>query len=75
MNKTISFRGAAAKAFMGALMGDRPATEDEKLERVATFVSAHVKSGDMAGARLLLSIMHRDGLDRAVAAVTAKKGA
>lgn len=75
MARTISFRGAAAKAFMGAQMGEKPATEGEKLERVATFVFAHVKSGDMAGARHLLDIMHRDGLDRAVEAVTAKRGA
>jgi hypothetical protein len=34
-----------------------PATEDDKLERVATFVFGHVKSGDMMGAKLIVQIV------------------
>lgn len=44
-SRTVSFKGAAAGAFVNALMGKPPADDDEKLERVATFVFGHVKEG------------------------------
>lgn len=71
-SRTVSFKGAAAKAYVEAAMGKLPATDNDKLERIATFIFGHVQSGDMAGARLILKIMLDEGADSACAAVSAR---
>lgn len=73
MGRTVSLRGAAAKAFMDGAMGKPPENDNDRLERVLTHIEMGIKDKTAAGrlsAKALLLMVARDGLDAACRAVT-----
>lgn len=73
MGRTVSLKGAAAKAFIQGAMGLAPENDDDRLERVLTHIEMGLKDKTTAGrlsAKALLLMVARDGLDAACKAVT-----
>jgi hypothetical protein len=68
-SRTVSLKGDAAGAFVRALRGDKPKDDDESYARLATFIHAHMKLGEMATAKIILQTLHKIGLEAALLSV------
>jgi hypothetical protein len=72
-NKTITLRGPAAWAFVMSKSGSKPKTEQDSLERIATFVHMNVQSGDMPKATLILKALVADGIEATAGYLTGER--
>jgi hypothetical protein len=57
--KTITLKGAAARAFVETLKGVEPENEIVALERIATRIHMEMSSGNMKGAVAVLQLLLR----------------
>lgn len=59
--KTVTLKGAAAKAFILAYKGVVPKTEDEAFQTIATRICLEVKGANMPRAVEFLKLLVKDG--------------
>jgi hypothetical protein len=59
-----------AKAFLDGLTGKKAETPEEQAERVATYVHAHMLTGDRVGATALVLAVAQQGLATACDLIT-----
>lgn len=73
MARTVSLKGAAAKAFMGVKSGVKATTDEERVERILMMLELQLKDGTKQGcataAKVVLSLA-RDGLTKTADALT-----
>lgn len=62
--RTVTLKGAAAGAFIEAMNGRKPKTEDDKHLRVATFIQMSMAGGDTDRAKLIVKHLVEHGLDK-----------
>jgi hypothetical protein len=70
VKKTITLKGAAAKAFVESKMGKRTETDEERIERVLMALEIALKGGERRGAALILQCLARRGLVETADAVS-----
>jgi len=68
-SKSITLKGAAARAFVESLSGTKPKSEQDASERIATRIHMEVHSGNMAGAVALVKLVSQQGIDQTVKAL------
>ena len=76
MGRTVSLRGAAAAAFMGAKMGKRAETDEDRISRILALLELELKSGTKDGrarAALIVASVAADGLEKTADALTEKR--
>jgi hypothetical protein len=76
MGRGITLKGAAAGAFVEAMAGRRPRTEEDKHTRIATFVHLEMKLGTRAGeerARAIVRFLAEHGVDETLDAMEGRK--
>lgn len=76
MSRGFSLRGAAAGAFVNAMMGKAPDSEEDKQMRIATFIHMEMKRNNKDGehkARLIVKCVAKEGIDKALEIITGIK--
>lgn len=76
MSRGITLRGAAAGAFVEAMMGKRPRSDDDKYMRIATFIHMGMKRNNKDGedkARRIVECLTKEGLDKTLEIITGVK--
>jgi hypothetical protein len=61
--RTVTLKGAAAGAFVEAMRGKKPASEEDKYLRLATFIHMNMSTKQEEKAILILKSLKENGLD------------
>jgi hypothetical protein len=69
-SKSITLKGAAAKAFVESKMGKRAETDEERIERVLMAVELALKGGERRGAARIVEHLAKRGLEATADALT-----
>lgn len=75
-NKGITLKGDAAGAFINAMMGKQPQTDEDKHFRIATFVHMEMASKTKAGydkAKLIIKSLCERGIDATLAQIEGRE--
>lgn len=67
---TVTLKGAAAGAYIEAMMGKKPEEKKDKYMRLATFIHMNMSSKQEDKAVLILKSLEENGLDETVALLT-----
>ena len=65
--KTVTLKGAAAGAYIAAMMGKKAETDEDKYMRVATFIHMNMASKQEQKAVMILRYLQKNGLNETVA--------